>query len=336
MPLKKMVKTLLLGDIHISNKDEALRQAQIACVSKIFKEVNPDEVIQLGDFLDFRKPSPEALLAAKSIIDFWKEKATVVILRGNHCASTKADDGVTALSVFEEEKVKIVIHTWFDHKTKRAFIPHYENEKIITDALRECPKEYTVFGHFGYYGCLNSVGDFDFNINVNNFRNNTILGHIHRQNERVFKHHGEQKYLLILGTPYTTNFGESEKQNYYGILEEDKITLHEIKHGPRHLTISNKDVPSKLDLINDVNYCTYLRIILEPGEVQVNFEGIEAHSVDVKYSQAFDEEMISQYSPSRDLFKLNEVIIEDYLDSANSSISKEKLLKGYNLLRYED
>ena len=331
-----MVKTLILGDIHISNKDEALRQAQIACVSKIFKEVAPDEVIQLGDFLDFRKPSPEALLAAKSIIDLWKETSRVVILRGNHCASTKADDGVTALSVFEEEKVKIVTHTWFDYKTKRAFIPHYENEKIITDALRECPKDYTVFGHFGYYGCLNSVGDFDFSINVDSFRNNTILGHIHRQNERLFENYGEQKYILILGTPYTTNFGESEKQNYYGILEDDKLTLHEISHGPRHLTIRNKDVSSKLDLINDDNYCTYLRIILDPGEAQVNFEGIKAHSVDVKYSQAFDEETVSQYSPSRDLFKLNEVIIEDYLDAANSSISKEKLLKGYNLLRYED
>jgi len=331
-----MVKTLILGDIHISNKDEALRQAQVECVSKIFKEVAPDEVIQLGDFLDFRKPSPEALLAAKSIIDLWKETSQVVILRGNHCASTKADDGVTALSVFEEEKVKIVTHTWFDYKTKRAFIPHYENEKIITEALRECPKEYTVFGHFGYYGCLNSVGDRDFNISVNSFRNNTVLGHIHRQNERSFESYGKQKNILILGTPYTTNFGESRKDNYYAIMEDEKTTLHPITHGPRHLTISNKDVPSSLDMINDDNYCTYLRIILDPGEAQVNFEGITAHSIDVKYSQAFDEETVSNYQPDRDLFRLNEVIIEDYLESANSTISKKKLLEGYTLLQYED
>ena len=331
-----MVKTLILGDIHISNKDAVLREAQVDCVATIFKTVKPDEVIQLGDFLDFRKPSPEALLAAKSIIDFWKEKANVVILRGNHCASTKADDGVTALSVFESEKVDIITQLEVDHDLRRVYIPHYENEKLITNALRKCPKDYTVFGHFGYYGSLNSVGDFDFNINLDSFRNNTILGHIHRKNERVIECYGEKKYILILGTPYTTNFGESGKQNYYGILEDDKITLHEITHGPRHLTISNNDVSSKLDLINDDNYCTYLRIILEPGEAQVNFEGIKAHSVDVKYSQAFDEEVVSQYNPSRDLFKLNEVIIEDYLDAANSSISKEKLLKGYNLLRYED
>jgi len=331
-----MVKTLILGDIHISNKDEALRQAQIDCVAKIFKEVKPDEVIQLGDFLDFRKPSPEALLAAKSIIDFWKEKASVVILRGNHCASTKADDGITALSVFEHEKVDIITDLEVDHQKKRVYIPHYENEKLITTALHKCPKDYTIFGHFGYYGCLNSVGDYDFSINLDSFRNDTVLGHIHRHNERVFECDGKEKRVLILGTPYTTNFGESGKQNYYGVLEDGKIELHEVTHGPRHLTICNKDVSSNLEMINDDNYCTYLRIFLNPGEAQVNLDGINAHSVDVKYSQAFDEEVISNYIPSRNLFKLNDVIIEDYLEAANSSISKEKLLTGYNLLKYED
>ena len=190
------MRTLILGDIHISNKNEALRQAQVDCVAKIFKEVKPDEVIQLGDFLDFRKPSPEALLAAKSIIDFWKEKAHVIILRGNHCASTKADDGVTALSVFEDDKVDIITLLEVDHSLERVYIPHYENEKLITNALEKCPKGYTVFGHFGYYGCLNSVGDYDFNININSFRNNTILGHIHRHNERSFEHEGEEKNIL--------------------------------------------------------------------------------------------------------------------------------------------
>ena len=330
------MRTLILGDIHISNKDEALRQAQIDCVSKIFKEVKPNEVIQLGDFLDFRKPSPEALLAAKSIIDFWKEKATVVILRGNHCASTKADDGVTALSVFEEEKVKIVTHTWFDYKTKRAFIPHYENEKIITDALRECPKDYTVFGHFGYYGCLNSVGDFDFNINIDSFRHTTILGHIHRQNERVFECNGEEKRILILGTPYTINFGESEKKNYYAILDDGELSLHDIDHGPRHLVVINKDVQDNLDYINDERYHTLLRIILEAGETQVTFENINVASIDVKYAPAFDEEDLSTYNPARHLFRLNDVIVEDYIESTNSSIEKDKLMEGYNLLKYED
>ena len=330
------MRTLILGDIHISNKNEALRQAQVDCVAKIFTKVKPDEVIQLGDFLDFRKPSPEALLAAKSIIDFWKEKAHVIILRGNHCASTKADDGVTALSVFEHDKVDIITHLEVDHQLERVYIPHYENEKLITTALRKCPKDYTVFGHFGYYGCLNSVGDYDFNINLDSFRNNTILGHIHRYAERSFEHEGKEKNILILGTPYTTNFGETGKINYYAVMEEGSITLHEINHGPRHVLIKNSDVQAQVEYINDENYHTLLRVILEAGETQANLDNVNAAFIDVKYAPAFDEEELSNYTPSRDLFRINDVIIEDYIESANSSIEKDKLMEGYNLLKYED
>jgi len=329
------MRTLILGDIHISNKDASLRVAQEECLKKIYDKEKPDEVIQLGDFLDFRKPSPEALLSAKSIIDHWQKKSQVIILRGNHCASTKADDGVTALSVFDRY-VTIITHTLFDHKTQRAFIPHYENEERIKEDLSSVPKGYTVFGHFGYYGCLNSVGDHDFNINISSFRNNTVLGHIHRYTERSFKYKGEEKNIIILGTPYTINFGESGKSNYYAILEDENITLHEITHGPRHIVIRNQDVQSQADHINDKNYHTLVRVVLEAGETQVNLDNISAASIDVKYAAAFNEEEISNYNPTRDLFRLNDVIIEDYIDSANASIEKDKLMEGYNLLKYED
>jgi len=330
------MRTLILGDIHVSNRDEVLREAQIACLAKIFNEANPDEVVQLGDFLDFRKPSPEALLAAKSIIDFWSEKAKVVILRGNHCASTKADDGVTALSVFDSEKVDIITHTEVDHLMKRVYIPHYENAKLIIKTLHGCPKGYTVFGHFGYYGCLNSVGDHDFDINVDSFRNNTILGHIHRKNSMSFECDGEEKQVLILGTPYTVNFGESGKDNFYAILEDDEISLHEIFHGPRHWVVKNKDLGDCVEYINDENYYTMLRVILEAGETKAALDNINVASIDIKYAPAFDEEKISNYDPTRDLFHLNDVIIEDYIESANSSIEKDKLMEGYNLLKHEN
>ena len=343
------MRTLVIGDIHVSNKDAALRTAQEECIKKIYDEEKPDDVIQLGDFLDFRKPSPEALLTAKSIIDHWRKDSDVYILRGNHCASTKADDGVTAMTLFDspsnqkllpysrdrEQKVKVITHTWFDYRTKRAFIPHYENEEKIIKDLRDCPRDYTVFGHFGYFGCLNSVGDHDFNININSFRNDTILGHIHRQNQRAFTSDGEEKSLLILGTPYTTNFGESGKDNFYAIIEDGEVTLHQINHGPRHLMVNNSDIPERLEEINDKNYHTHLRVILNPGDTQCSLDGVDVISVDIKYTAAFNEEEVSDYKPNRNLFRLNDVVIEDYIDSANASIEKGKLLEGYNLLKYE-
>jgi len=331
-----MVKTLVLGDIHISNKDAGLRCAQEKCIKKIYDKVKPDEVIQLGDFLDFRKPSPEALLTAKSIIDYWQKKSSVVILRGNHCASTKADNGVTALSVFDSQNVRIVTHTFVDKLNKRVYIPHYENEEKITEVLSTCDSSYTIFGHFGYYGCLNSVGDHDFNINITSFRNNCVLGHIHRQNERTFMSGGEQKSILILGTPYTTNFGETEKKNYFAVIEDSEITLHEIKHGPRHLVVKNDQVQAQKKKINNKKYYTFLRVLLGAGETQANIDDITVPFLDIKFIPAFDEETLSNYKPSRDLFRLNEVVIQDYIEAANSSIDKDKLMEGYNLLKYED
>jgi len=333
-----MVKTLILGDIHISNKDESLRVAQENCVKKIYDKERPDEVIQLGDFLDFRKPSPEALLTAKSIIDHWKTESKVVILRGNHCASTKADDGITALSVFDSDDrdVKVVTHTWYDHHRKHAYIPHYENEERIKKDLAGVPEGYITFGHFGYFGCLNSVGDHDFNININSFRTTTVLGHIHRKVEKFFTSYGKKEQVLILGTPYTTNFGEADKENYYAILEDGNLSLHTIDHGPRHLVFSNSNIEENVDFINDSSYHTYLRVVLQPGETQANLDNIQVASVNVKYAPAFNEEEISNYKPNRDLFRLNDVVVEDYINSANSVIEAEKLMEGYNLLKHED
>jgi|TARA_R110002020_G_scaffold146881_6_gene321867 DNA repair exonuclease SbcCD nuclease subunit len=344
------MRTLILGDIHVSNKDSKLREAQENCIRKIYDDVKPDEVIQLGDFLDFRKPSPEALLSAKRMIDHWSVNSDVYILRGNHCASTKADDGVTAMSLFDKpttqeilpysrnrrHKVKVITHTWFDHRTKRAFIPHYENEERIKEKLASVPTGYTVFGHFGYFGCLNSVGDHDFDININSFSNTTFLGHIHRHNQRKVKVNGTEEQVIILGTPYTTNFGESGNEHYYALMEDGEISIHKIDHGPRHLLLKNSEVPTNIDVINDANYHTLLRVVLDAGETQADLDLVKAHSVNIKYSPAFNEEVISNYKPNRDLFRLNDVVIEDYINSANALIEKDKLMEGYNLLKYED
>jgi len=100
--------------------------------------------------------------------------------------------------------------------------------------------------------------------------------------------------------------------------------------------VKNKDLPKCIKKINNKNYHTFLRIVLDAGEALVDINDIKAASVDIKYAPAFDEEEVSNYKPNRDLFRLNEVIIEDYIKSANSILEKDKLMEGYRLLRYED
>ena len=50
---------------------------------------------------------------------------------------------------------------------------------------------------------------------------------------------------------------------------------------------------------------------------------------DIKYAMSYDEEQLSTYQGA-DLFSINDQIIEDYLDEAKTSWTKEQLLDVLN------
>ncbi len=107
------MQTLVIGDLHFDNKPMGMLDAQKEAIIKICKE-NSDckRVIFLGDLMMHRNPRPSVLLALKEVIDAVSKDKAVYILRGNHDSVTKADDGVTALSLFESPSVRVVTQTW--------------------------------------------------------------------------------------------------------------------------------------------------------------------------------------------------------------------------------
>jgi len=323
-----MTQTLLITDLHFSDKPKGLLKAQQLAIYNLLIAEKYDEVIIMGDLMTHRKPSPSVLLAIKEVVDLCqRHEVPITIIRGNHDSETKADDGVTSLSLFDYH-AKIITHTWFDHKTKRAFIPHYENEERIKKDLKNVPKDYVVFGHFGYRGALNSAGDADFDLRLSDFGNRSFLGHVHG--------FVQKKNVTVLGTPYTTNFGEVNKQSYYAILEGTRVTFKPLTHGPRHLIYAAKDLESNLEYINDPNWFTMLRVIVGPDHYPIPYEKLQVPHLDVKYEPIFNEENLSSYHPERDLFTINEMIIDDYVEAANSTISKEILMSGYRRLKDEN
>lgn len=228
------MRTLLITDLHFNDKPKGLLAAQYNCIIKLIIDEKPEEVIIMGDLMMYRKPSPSVLLALKRVVDYIKEKKIhLTIIRGNHDSETKADDGVTSLSLFDYH-ADVITEFTIDHNADRVYIPHYENEDRIKDLLGKVPKGYTMFGHFGYYGSLNSAGDADFNLKLSDFRTPSFLGHVHG--------YVKKENVTILGTPYTTNYGEAFKDSFYAILDDDDVaTLHTLDHGPRHLIFSAKE-----------------------------------------------------------------------------------------------
>jgi len=328
-----MVRTLVIGDLHFDNKPYGLLNAQRGTTIDIYNDAlksGPiDDVIFLGDLMMHRKPYPRVLLALKEVVDYISEKSNVFILRGNHDSETKADDGVTALSLFESKNVTIITHILVDDVSRRVYIPHYEDETRIKEALVTVPPGYTVFGHFGYYGSLNSAGDNDFFLTPADFSNFTILGHIHQYSR------GEN--IALLGTPYTTNFAEYKKESFYGIIEDNRLEAFPIEFGPRHLVVDYDMVEENLDWINDGRYFTLLRINIDTvNEDQNNIteliNKLNTGYVEIKYKplvDTSDEVVIDSINPVTDI---NDSLIEEYINSSTTTIGKDTLLSGLKLI----
>ncbi len=333
MSYRKMVKTLVIGDLHLSDKIPGLLDAQVKALIKIIKSEGPntDSLIFLGDLVTNRRPTATVLLKLKFLLEWCKEffsyPGTIHILRGNHDSENKSDDGTTVLSLYNNlAEIHLHPNNWDDF----SFIPHYEDESELKKYLAIVPEGNTVFGHFGYNGCLNSAGDEDFTIPVSAFKNPTVLGHIHK--------HKKHKNITILGTPYTTGYGEAGKQCYYLTIEDGEMEAHEIGFGPRHLVLPFDKLEENLEYINDPNYFTMLRVLLSSFTETENIsqfinEHIDVAHVDIKYKPQFkDNRDMPELSSEEFAVDINKELIDKYIEESSTNLSREELLDGLKLI----
>ena len=329
------MNTLVIGDLHLDNKVPGLLENQVQTVKRIIKE-NKDvmRIVFLGDVFMMRRPKPSVLLAFKEILRFIDNldafvPPDVVVLRGNHDSENKNDDGITGLSLFDYPWLKIVTQTWA--QDGMCYIPHYEDEDAIRKALAWCEEDFTCFGHFGYFGGLNSAGDNDFSLVPNDFKCDTYLGHIHH-----FKQDGK---VTVVGTPYTTNFTEAGKDNVVALLGDhgDKEFYH-VNYGPRHLVFKAEDLGDSIDFINDPKYFTMLRIIISTQGVEREsltsmIEQLDVGYLEVKFSPVIrDIHELSDYDPDEPVYALNDDIIEEYVNHSETKLGKDTLLEGLRLI----
>jgi len=331
--------SLIIGDLHFDDKPPGMMEAQKQAIISICKQ-NPkcDKVVFLGDLMMHRNPRPTVLLALKEMLDYISEKLNfdIYILRGNHDSVTKADDGVTSLSLFNSPKIKVITQSYVDEENKWIFIPHYENETVIKDYLVSSPDGYTCFGHFGYFGVLNSAGDSDFSLSISDFKNPTILGHIHK--------FGQNKNVTVIGTPYTTSFTEAGKECFYGILEQGTSEIVPTDLGPKHTVIDYDNLEDSIPWINanlGPDRYTLLRIVVntinqDPSHNIAALEDkIKAPYIEVKYKPLLDDEESFTTGTNPVFNVLDTEVIDHYISSSNTSISKDELLAGLSII-YEN
>ena len=331
---------LIIGDLHLRDDVPGYLESQCKFIEDTIKQAaihdthDQLEVMLLGDVFDKRNPSVKVMLALKNLLDkITSWGYAVYIIEGNHDAVSKADDGVTALSLFDGMGVNVFnyFHNGEDMQGTKAIIPHYENEETIKKHLASIKyKRTTVFGHFGYHGSLNSAGDNDFRIPLECFNNLTFLGHIH--------HYSATDKVVVVGTPYTTSFQEAGKPNYVVYYKHNgrKASWEAVTAvgGPRHHVCKIEDL-HELNLEKE-NF-NLVRVMMNPlkelndldiiSQIKTNYPLI--NWVDLRFNTITDNKVEqSYYRPDRQLFNINEAIIEDYIDSSATALDKKDLLAG--------
>ncbi len=339
-------KTLVIGDIHLQVLNHIPRygESQIDAIVNIVKAElgGLTDIIFLGDIFVRRKPDPSTLVLFRSLLKRLLNityHVRIHILMGNHDAESKADNGITALSLYEDmvadteglDPGYVIIYTkptlWYTFH----FIPHFENEDIIRNYIKdEVTADEWIFGHFGFEGCLNAQGIYDFSLDPKLLKGNVVLGHIHR--------YAVKDNITILGTPYSTSFNEHNKPHYYGVIY-DSMPPMEIKKqiygGPRHIVTTLDKLPD-LNLEDKDKYCTMIRILLNPlkdgNQLELISTVIKEYGVDwvdVKFLSVIDtHDELSNYVPSTNIFTINESVIKDYVKQSRTDIPYDSLMEG--------
>jgi len=217
-------------------------EKQLDTLTRLVNKKPPDSVVINGDIFHRRNPKGEELLAFRRLLEGLHTR-NIYINRGNHDTVKKDGSSDTTLSVN------------FD------FIPHYEDEsRIIADIKRTCGH---IFGHFGFQGCVsNGSYEYESAVKRSHFGKKRLvfLGHIHKPMT-----YG--KNVFVLGTQYSTNFGESNTQKYiHELIIRDgnvEVIRKPINFGIRHVATSLAGLETAAQEYNFDGFFTILRLKMD-------------------------------------------------------------------------
>tara|TARA_R110000851_G_scaffold229758_1_gene382453 strand:+ start:11078 stop:12136 length:1059 start_codon:yes stop_codon:yes gene_type:complete len=342
---------LVIGDTHFNNSYPGYLEAQLKSCFDMVNKIKPKYVVFLGDIYHHRKPSPEVIVG----VDRMFRKLSLIpgvtkmfILRGNHDSANRSDDGLTVLTTLEGNgaKINIIDQTELEEDLNFLFIPHYENEDTILESMTYAKDRDTiVFGHFGFEGCMNSTGFFDFELKKEDFKHRTILGHIH-----AYSRHTN---ITVLGTPWSTNFGEVDQTHYVGLLTMSDnglwgdLKLKTPSYSPRHYVATEESLEPMGEDIADPNFFTVLRVIVSNFTEQ-NYSDLKAECkekyaakhVDIKFQPILDKKLskrLSGYNPNTPIANIDDDIVNKYIEEQSTAIPIEDLKEGLDIIkRYED
>lgn len=336
-------KITVITDLHLrSDYVKGYLEAQVATLKKIVEIEKPIAVVINGDIFHRRSPTNKELLAFNELL-YDLHTGVIYINRGNHDTIYKnINSEDTVLSLFEhDDTLNTVI---FDKpgdiffkslESKLYFIPHYDDESKIIEEIKKAPKDSILFGHFGIDGCqVNSGRRYNSYIKKEMFDKFkfTFLGHIHTPQKITDN-------LYILGTQYSTMFGDFNPKKYYYnlILGNEGIAVYpkEMTFGIKHLVAEPEEIEKLLTIYPPERYFVLLRVLL--NSFDAGTEATIKNSILAKYPVAHIEFAIkdtfdyksaiasTQYTKTSSINTID--MVERYLnDIPDDNFDKDELL----------
>ena len=339
--MSRVSRVVLLTDLHLrSDYVPGYLNKQVEVLTRLVNQKPTNAVVINGDIFHRRNPRGSELLAFRRLLEGFKCQ-DIYINRGNHDTISKDGATKTTLSLFSD-----IATVFEDVGTTRIgsvdfdFIPHFEDERDIVRAVKSSKNHF--FGHFGYDGC-HSHGNYKYDsyLKRSDFNKTKLafLGHIHIPQIRDNIH--------ILGTQYSTSFGEANAQKYItSLLVRDglvEVVRKPIDFGIRHISCGISTLEDMDKKFRFSDFFTVLRLKLDTLDSYV--ENTIKEEILSKYSVAhlevvFDDvlpKLTSNYSKEGKLITIDDDIINKYLDESDVVFSKEELLDGLTSIQsYEN
>jgi len=339
--MSRTKRVVLLTDLHLrSDYIPGYLQTQVDTLTRLVNQKPTDAVVINGDIFHRRNPRGSELLAFRELLE-GLECQDIYINRGNHDTISKSGSTETTLSLFSD-----IAKVFSECGTERIagvdfdFIPHFEHESDIVKAVKESKNH--MFGHFGYDGCQ-SHGNYKYDsyLKRSHFTKGkySFLGHIHLPQI--------QDNIHILGTQYSTSFGEANAQKWLTslLIRDGKVEVHrkKIDYGIRHISCGLHNIDEMNAKFRFKDFFTLLRLKLDTLDSYV--ENTIKDEILSKYTLAhlevvFDDvlpKLTSNYSKEGKLLTIDDDIINTYIDESDVVFSKEELLEGLNQIRtYEN
>lgn len=306
-------KAVIIGDLHLNGADPQLIKSQITFVTQLYN-FEAEEYIFLGDIFHYRSPK------AEDICQFHKGLNSldrpVHLIRGNHDTFTR-DSESSILELFEKDNcdITLTVGSVLYSDTSFLAIAYEEDPEYIRQIIKQYHKSSypVILAHFGYKGLFSPEGYDETEITVNDFDRLTFLGHIH--------HHSINGNVVVVGTPYTTNFSEAGKSSFIVGLKDDLtydlIPTDELA-GPRHVVLDENFLD---DHVFYEHHYNIIKVICDEPDVAKIRKKIPSFVTNLTLEPRAGKFKHDPY------WNGTVEVVASYLDNVETDLDKEKLKK---------